>query len=254
MGGQSCGCSAVETWTFFLVLFTRVWAGHVCWATFRKAVLATAGWSVGSYRTLDEGMVMMARAGLAIVTFLSWMVNECQDAFRHSADPGSEQEDQHVVCQRVRRVFSAPVRELVANCVFWAPRCPLEPYACGRGVLALQVHLCICTRLGSRKVCLAFLNDLEVIPVVECLKCRHWQNSPVSMVIGHVWYVGPKGHLSGNQRQELWKTCFFQAGFFCSVGFLEQSFGVWCSCTCGLVLSRILVPQQFHIEIFNFGG
>ena len=178
--------------------------------------------------------VMMVRAGLAIVTFLSWMVNECQDAFRHSADPGSEQEDQrYVPLDRATCCFlsladwssmlSANVcagffllllRSWWRIAFFWAPRCSLEPCACGRGVLALQVHLFICTGLGSRKVCLAFLNDLEVIPVVKCLKCRHWQNSPVFRVIVHVWYVGPKGHLSGKSEAGIVEDLFFSRPVF----------------------------------------
>ena len=66
---------------------------------------------------------------------------------------------------------------------------------------------------GSSLVCTKFRFFFifwrkEVVPLVKCRMCQPQHDSPVSMVIVHVWYIGPMEH-SGENTDKFYVRLFF---------------------------------------------
>ena len=57
-------------------------------------------------------------------------------------------------------------------------------------------------------------------------------DSPVSMVIMHVWFIGIKEHFGEIAGKSMVRPLFLFSGFFCLVGILGYGFGVLSSGIC----------------------
>ena len=82
---------------------------------------------------------------------------------------------------------------------------------------------------------------VEVIPLVKCRTCWPWRDSPVSVVIMHVWYVGLRGRSREIVCKVYVRPLSLQQAFFCAVETLLFGEELHLSGICGLVGPDILV-------------
>ena len=201
---------------------------------------------------------MATCVGLAMLTFLSCMVNARTSSFIGRTLAGNRigltlrsvgsnsvfplvhcsRQEWHAVCQRVRKVHQFPVNG-VFFCAFW---CLLD-VLCTWGVLALLSSLS-CTRLGLlwcasswtrplgggrlghylcnlwedhlkvHKNCLRVSWDLRGFLDVGAKNASPQRDSPDSMVMMHVWFIGQRRHLGEIAGKYKVRPLFLLSVFF----------------------------------------
>ena len=88
---------------------------------------------------------------------------------------------------------------------------------------------CLCNLCGvccaAHKTASHFMG-MEVILLVESRTCWPQWDSPVSIVIMHVWFIGPNGHSGEIAGINNVRPLFLLCGFFCLVEILLNVSGV----------------------------